>query len=175
MKRGQTIAASREKLQSASERLQVREQQKRKKNFRLGLAISGAAIVVALLAADWYNLTQSSQNTAVQTEVATPQAEFVDEGGTNQISTRIKAYAAQLETDLADLGYKVVRITLPVDSNHVLYLDLEGQEPYFKVNLNRNTAVTAEDIDRMIRYLAERQIVPAEYVDVQVAGKAVYK
>ena len=64
MKRGQTIAASREKLQSASERLQVREQQKRKKNFRLGLAISGAAIVVALLAAGWYNLTQSSQNTA---------------------------------------------------------------------------------------------------------------
>ena len=175
MKRGQTIAASREKLQSASERLQVREKQKRKKNFRLSVAVSLLAVVVALIAAGWYNLAQNSQVSVVEAAATEPQAEFVDEGGTNQVSSRIKTYAAQLETDLADLGYIVTRITLPIDSNHVLYLDIEGQEPYFKVNLNRGTSVTAEDIDRMIRYLAEKQIVPAEYVDVRVEGKAVYK
>lgn len=175
MKRGQTIAASREKLQSASERLQIREQQKRKKKFRLSLAAAVLAIVVAVIAVGWYNLAQNSQKVVVEPEAVAPQAELVDEGGTNQISSRIKTYAAELESDLADLGYHVTRITLPIDSNHVLYLDIEGQEPYFKVNLGRGTAVTAEDIDRMIRYLAERQIVPAEYVDVRVEGKAVYK
>lgn len=175
MKRGQTIAASREKLQSASERMQVREKQKRKKSLRLGIAIGLVAILVALIAAGWYNLAQSKQETTVTEEELEPTAEIVDEGGTNQISSRIKTYAAELESDLAELGYTVTRVTLPADSMRELYVDIDGQTVYFKVNSDRGTGVTAEDIDRMIRYLNTNSIVPAEYVDVRVEGKAVYK
>lgn len=80
-------------------------------------------------------------------------AQVIDEDNRGQISTRTKAYIAQLEKDLEDLGYIVTKVTLPTGVSRELYVDLEGRTEYFKVSLDRETALTAEDIDRMVRYL----------------------
>lgn len=68
----------------------------------------------------------------------------------------------------------MTKVTLPTGMSRELYVDLEGRTEYYKVNLDRETAVTAEDIDRMVRYLEKNGVTP-EYVDVRIEEKAYYK
>lgn len=174
MKRGQTIVAERERVESASERMEARHKQKRKKNMRLGVAVALVAVILALVAVAWQKIAANQQVANVEVKPTEPQAEIVDESGTGQIPARMKTYAATLEADLKELGYKVTRVTLPNGMMRELYIDIDGQEAYYKVNTDRGTGVTAEDIGRMVRYLAEHDLHP-EYVDVRVEGKAFYK
>ena len=44
----------------------------------------------------------------------------------------------------------------------------------FKMNIDREPAVSAEDAKRMVNYVTERNIKP-EYIDVRVKGKGYYK
>lgn len=101
-------------------------------------------------------------------------AEVIDETGNERISRRTLDYIGMLEQDLAELGIMMVRATLPMNTSRELYIDIEGGETYYKVNLDRGTGVTAEDIVRMQRYLTERGLTPT-YVDVRVEGKAYYQ
>lgn len=101
-------------------------------------------------------------------------AEIVDESGGGQISTRVKEYIGRIEQDLRALGYTVKRVVLPAGMSRTLYVDLDGETTYFKASLDRGTAVSAEDIQRMSNYLKEHDLHP-EYVDVRVEGKAYYK
>lgn len=68
----------------------------------------------------------------------------------------------------------VTKVILPTGASRALYVDIEGQEAYYKVDIDRDAATTAEDIERMSRYLAEKDLHP-EYVDVRVEGRAYYK
>lgn len=174
MKRGQTIVAERERVQSASERMEARQKQKRQKNFRMGIAVALVAIILAGIAVAWQKLAAEQQDVSVEVKLTEPKAEMVDESGTGQIPTRMKTYAATLEADLAELGYTVARVTLPNGMMRELYIDIDGQEAYYKVSTDRGTGVTAEDIGRMARYLADHDLHP-EYVDVRVEGKAYYR
>lgn len=174
MKRGQTIVAERERVESASERMEARQKQKRKKNMRMGVAVALAAIILAGVAVAWQKLAAEQQEVAVEVKLTEPKAEMVDESGSGQIPARMKTYAATLEADLAELGYKVTRVTLPNGMMRELYIDIDGQEAYYRVNTDRGTGVTAEDIGRMVQYLADNDLHP-EYVDVRVEGKAFYK
>lgn len=117
------------------------------------------------------NEMQPQDDGATEVEIL---AQVIDENNRGRISTRTRNYIAQLEKDLADLGHRVVKVTLPTGTSRELYVDLEGRTEYFKVNLDRGTAITAEDIDRMVRYLEKNAIMP-EYVDVRVDEKAYYK
>ena len=86
----------------------------------------------------------------------------------------MREYIIQLEEDFRALGYTVTKVILPVNTSRELYVDLAGETTYFKVSMDRGAAVTAEDVERMLRYLKERELAP-EYVDVRVEGKAYYK
>lgn len=102
------------------------------------------------------------------------QAEVVDETGSEQISRRTLDYIGLLEQDLNELGIKMTRATLPVNTSRELYIDTDAGTTYFKVSLDRGTGVTAEDIARMLKYLQDRGLAPG-YVDVRVEGKAYYQ
>lgn len=102
------------------------------------------------------------------------QAEVVDETGSEQISRRTLDYIGLLEQDLAELGIKMTRATLPVNTSRELYVDTDASTTYFKVSLDRGTGVTAEDVSRMLKYLQDRGLTPG-YVDVRVEGKAYYQ
>ena len=173
MKLGQTIVAERERVQSESERMQMRKVQRRKRWTAVLAGVLMVAILGVLLLMGVRQLMTPPVEEAAEAEYQI-QAEIVDEDNTGRISERVRSYIEQLEQDVADLGYKVTRVTLPTGTSRELYVDLEGVEWFFKVRVDRDAGVTAEDMERMVRYLRERDLKPG-YVDVRVEGKAFYK
>ncbi len=175
LKRGQTIAAEREYVESESERLKEREKVHRKRTTSVVVAVMVLAVLGALAYVTGKNAVQQYESGAKPAgETYEIKAQIVDEDNRGQISTRVKDYIAQLEQDFADLGYTVTQVTLPTGMSRELYVDIGGEEVYFKVNTDRGTAVTAEDAARMIKYLHEHDLRPT-YVDVRVEGRAYYK
>lgn len=102
-------------------------------------------------------------------------AEVIDESGGKQYSTRVKDYIGLIEQDLFDLGYTLTKAILPAGKARELDLYLEGRGMYFKVNIDRGTAETAEDMIRTLKYIEGNGVVVNSYVDVRVEGKAFYK
>lgn len=174
MKLGRTIVAERERAESDSERMMARKKARRKQRTSVMIVMLLGVILALVLYVgvnEWKDERQEVSGKTTEVEI---RAQVIDEDNRGQISARTKTYIAQLERDLADLGYIVTKVTLPTGMSRELYVDLEGKEGYFKVNLDREMAVTAEDIDRMVRYLEKNGIVP-EYVDVRIEGKAYFK
>ena len=102
--------------------------------------------------------------------------EVYDENGRGEtISTREKGYIGQIESDLLDLGYTVSRVVLPQEKAREIDIYLKDRTMYFKVNIDRGTAVSAEDMIRTLKYIEGNGIEGVSYVDVRVEGKAFYK
>lgn len=179
LKSGRTIVAERERAESESERMQARRKAHRKHTTSVFMILLMAAVVILAIYLGGKEMMQ--QKSVVPSEQIgngednTIAAEVIDEEtGNLQLSGRMKKFIATLEQDFRDLGYKVRRVILPTGKSHELYIDLEGIDPYFKVSTDRDTAVSAEDVKRVIRYLEEGDIHP-QYVDVRVEGKAYYQ
>ncbi len=173
IRRGQTIIAERERAESEAERLQVRKRKKRRK--RRAVVVLALLITIGYLAGYTVLYQWSREHVVVEPALEYQiKAEIVDEKGTSQISTRVKDYIALLEQDLTDIGIHVIKFILPNGTSRELFVDVEGVNYYFKVSMERDAAVTAEDMGRMMKYLSERNLNP-EYVDVRVQGKAYYK
>ncbi len=175
MRAGQTIVAERERVESESERMQARK----KVHRRQTTSILVVALMLLILGLAFYlGMKELAIGPVTNVENVTEsyqvKAEIVDEDRRGQISSRVQAYIADLEQDLQALGLTVKKVTLPTGMIRALYVDIEGQEAYYKVDIDRSAAVTAEDIERMTRYLAEKDLHP-EYVDVRIEGKAYYK
>lgn len=175
MKRGQTIVAEREHIESDSERLREQKRLHRKRRNSVICAVLVLLIIAGLLYATGENLFEEygAGSKEPETEYVL-QAQIVDEDNRGQVSTRIKNYIIQLEQDFKDLGYTITQVTLPTGTSRELYVDLANEEVYFKVNTDRDSAVTAEDADRVLRYLKENDLHP-QYADIRVAGRAYYK
>lgn len=175
MKLGRTIAAERERIQSDSERMQARKKSHRRKMTSVIMVLLMITILGLMLylgvkeMTEEINAPSDSDQTALKIK-----AQIVDEDRRGQISSRTLNYIAQLEQDLSDLGLEIIKVTLPTGLSRALYVDLAGREGYFKVNLDRGTGVTAEDMARMIKYVDEKELHP-EYIDVRVDGRAYYK
>ena len=113
-----------------------------------------------------------------ETEEISPTIEVIDEetGVSAKISSRMREYIANLETELGLKGIKVIEARIPRGKLREVDLTLEGFSGSFKVSLDRGIGVTAEDIERMIKYLEEEGVEEeVEYVDVRVERKAYYK
>ncbi len=175
MKRGQTIAAERERVESESERLLERKKIRRKRRRSVLLGLVFLLVLGALLYITGRNaMERYEQENKPEMKEYILKARIVDEDNRGQISERTKEYAALLEQDLQDLGYTVTQIILPSGTSRELYVDIEGEEAYIKVSTDRDTAVIAEDTDRMLKYLKKNDLHPG-YVDVRVEGKGYYK
>lgn len=173
MRLGQTIVAERERVESESERMLARK----KAHRRQTTSVLIVALMLLILGLAFY---LGMEELAITPELETEdigyqiRAEIVDEDRRGQISSRVRAFIATLEQDLQELGLKVTKVTLPTGASRELYVDIEGQTTYYKVDINRNAATTAEDIERMTRYLRENDLHPI-YVDARIDGKAYYK
>lgn len=174
VKLGQTIVAERERAESDSERMKTRKKARRRKKTSILIVIL-MLTVLGLLGYMWMvEFAEERRSEIDMGETVEVRAEIVDEDNRGKMSLRMKTYIMELERALVSRGYVVTRVTLPTGMSRELYVDLEGKEMYFKVNLDRGASATAEDIAKMIKYLEERDIRP-EYVDVRVDGKAYYK
>ena len=82
--------------------------------------------------------------------------------------------SALFEGDLKDLGLIADRAVVPAGKMREVHIFLKDHEYYVKLNIDKETGISAEDTSRMVKYLAEHDLHP-EYIDVRVKGKAYYK
>lgn len=171
---GRTIAEEREKLESESERIAAREKAKNRQTVSILIFTLGLMVISVLVVIGIRSLTEDSGRPSTEVEVVEPTVEIIDESGAG-ITIRTKNFIGQVERDLKDLGYNVTRVAVPAGKRREVDVYVEGVSYYLKMNVDRGSAVSAEDADRMIRYIASLPGVEPGYVDVRVEGKAYYK
>lgn len=174
IRRGQTIVAERERAESESEREATRQKVHRKHVVSVLLVTALFLVIGALIYVGVTSIVKSKVEPKAPEEEYKVSAEIVDETGQTKVSSRVREYIGRLERDFAALGQRVERVVLPAGMSRTLYVDLAGETTYFKINMDRGSAVSAEDAKRMLDYLKEHDLHP-EYVDVRVEGKGYYK
>ena len=180
MKINKTIASKREEVILESTRIKEEKRRKRKKVMRfVGLSTAlalGTAGLTLGAAVSLINRGGAKKAEVKPTVVnLTSSVEIVDESGNkNLITDKIKQYVALLEQDLKDLGVKMTKVVLPTDKTRQLDVYLEGRSEYYKCLIDRSPAESAEDIERMQRYLIANNLAPI-YVDVRIESRAYYK
>lgn len=182
IKSGRTIGERREHLETANERLAARKKIKKRQNFRVIFTVIGFLVVmIAIIIAVTLFLKQRETN---ETETAptivvktyTPTIEVIDENiGAGSITARMSEYIGQLENDLKDYGINSKKAVIPSGSIREVDFYLDGYTGFIKTTIDRGTGVTAEDTERMLRYLRERGINNFSYIDVRIDGKAYWK
>ena len=174
MRINRTIVAERDRQEKASERLKARQKAKNKKIMSVIITV-GALLVIFILAVMTVREWMTPQETVVvKAEDYLPTVEIMDEDSSGYVTERIKQYVGRVERDFRDLGYTVTRAIVPAGKMREVDIYVEGRPEYYKMNLDRGTAVSVEDAVWMIKYLSDRGLTPS-YVDVRVAGKGYYK
>ena len=181
---GRTIGEKREKLETKNERAAARKKDKQKHLTRIILVSLGFIILVAILivlAITFFKQAPDSDPTAVKPEpilTAEPTIEIIDastSAAADKITSRMRNYIGLIEADLKSYNYQPTKAVIPTDSIREVDFYIDGYNGYFKTTIDRDAGVTAEDIDRMLRYLAGQGIADFEYVDVRIDGRAFWK
>lgn len=182
---GRTIGEKRERMETKNERAAARKKDKKKATRRvlftiLGFIIFGVAIVLLIT-----NLLRPSTETEPVAEVTTdstpeyqPTIEIIDEDASaaeGKITSRMTTYIGQAEQDFKDLGYQPVKAVIPTGSIREVDFYLEGHSGFIKTTIDRGSAESVEDADRLLRYLAGQGITESQYLDVRLPGRAFWK
>ena len=177
---GRTISEKREKPETANERAEARKKDKMKSTFRVIITIVGFIALGAILVVLYLNFTS---NVSIEPEVGVevddslnPTLEITDATGAGgKIPTRTYEFIGKVEHELKELGLKPLKAVLPNGTVREVDFYLEGYSGFIKMTIDRDPAVSAEDTDRMIRYLTEQGITDYEYIDVRIDGRAFWK
>lgn len=170
---GRTIAQEWEKQESESERLAARKKARSKKIIKVLSFVAVIGVIGGIAVTEISIWVKNREKAEAEKAIIEPTVEIIDEAGTG-VTSRLKQYVGQIEQDFSDIGYSLNRAVIPAGKMREIDLFLNGVDYYFKVSIDRDTAVSAEDAKRMIDYLKEKDIHP-EYVDVRVKGKGYYK
>lgn len=182
---GLTIGAKREKPETQNERAAARKKDKQKYITRIilvsGVFIVLIAILVTLAIIFIKQVPESEPTIATTPEpivTAEPTIEIVDASASDasdKITSRMRNYIGLIETDLRSYNYRPIKAIIPNNSIREVDIYLEGYSGFFKTTIDRDAGASAEDIDRMLRYLAGQGITAFEYVDVRIDGRAFWK
>ena len=173
---GRTIAgeAFSDERKNKLERLKERKKTKRKNVtvvFGVVVLVILVAIVIGHYVADIIAEEEAKRCVAPKPE---PTVDISDENADTEISPRVKEFVARLEDDAQSEGYQVDHVILPLNKVREIHIFIKEREEYYKMTIDRSSAVQAEDMARMIRYLDKKKV-RATYVDLRVEGKAFYK
>ena len=178
---GRTIGEQRERLETANERMAARQKDKRKKHLRV-LTVSIVFISLGAILVGLYLIfvkkPSDSEPEVVKAEIFTPTIEIIDEDSiatSGKITGRMQNYIGQAEADFRSLGYTPIKAVVPGGAVREVDFFLEGYPGFIKMYIDRGTAVSVEDADRMLRYLAGQGITEFEYIDVRIPYKAYWK
>lgn len=185
LKSGRTIAATREHLETASQRQAAHRKARRHQRARLvtvSLIFASIVLCLVVLYFQFTKPTEPSVTTPGEAEVVyQPTIEIIDEdavavgSSSADLSSRMRAYIGQAEADFRDLGYTPERAVIPAGSIRQINFYLAGYPGYVKLFLDRPTAESVEDADRLLRYLKAQNITNFEYIDVRLPEKAYWK
>ena len=180
---GRTIGEKREHVETKRERAAAREKDKRKYRARI-ITVSLVfivLIVILIILARIFWPTPPEEPIVVEPEpvvTAEPTIEIVDESANStggKITSRMNNYIGLLEIDLKSYGLKPVKAVIPQGSIHQINFYLDGYTGYLKTTIDRDAGVTAEDADRMLRYLKGQGIADFEYIDLRIDSRAYWK
>lgn len=181
-KMGRTIGEERERLETKNERNAARKKDKKRRARRVTFTIFGFTLFVIVLAFLGFLFVGNGEPapidvTSEATTTTDPTIEIVDEDAATGegITKRMKAYIGQTEQDFRDLGYKPTKAVIPSGSIREVDFYLEGYSGFIKTTIDRGSAVSVEDADRMLRYLAGQGTTEFTYIDVRIDGKAFWK
>ena len=174
---GRTMAGDAKKTLEAKRR-RAYDQRKRKVRYTAVISASFLIVLGILFTTIHITMKQKAERELAELEaksvVKEPTVPVIDENVGDNISQRVKDFVYDLENDLVPYGMGIDHVSLPAQKARELRVFIIGRSEYYKMSLDRGSAVQAEDLSRMAKYLDERGIVP-EYVDLRVSGKAYYK
>ena len=172
---GRAIAGdARRNTQEKLERLEDRKKQKWR-NVGILAALGLLAAIIIYSCVNFYLQEQerkAAEREAIQTPTE-PTVQIIDENVGDNVSTRVKEFVARLEDDVKDYNLKIEKIVLPAQMAREVDVYLKGKGEHYKMSLDRDSAVQAEDMKRMMLYLEEKEI-DCNYVDLRIEGKAYY-
>ena len=183
LRSGRTIGGQREKMETANERMAAHQKDKHKKRLRALLVSLGFfSLVIIAIVAVYFNVfyADNNQSEVVATEEVSyhPTVEIIDEDAAvvgGEVSSRMKNYIGQAESDFRDFGYHLTKVIIPANMIREIDFYLDGYTGFIKMSVDRPTAVSVEDADRMLRYLAGQGISDFSYIDVRIPYKAYWK
>lgn len=183
---GRTIGEKREHLETRNERAAARKKDKQKKTTRLILSILGFIILIVILiilAKSFFDSKREdvaidAPDAVEPTASVAPTIEIIDESASatgGKITNRMREYIGQLEAKLKSYNITPTKAVIRKDAIREVDFYLDGYTGYIKTVIDRGAGVTAEDTERMLRYLAEQGITDFEYIDVRIDGRAFWK
>ena len=181
IKSGRTIGEKREKLETKSERQAAHRKSRRRRRTRIFFVSLAFALAAVLIVALYFFFFRRGDAPLVPEPVAKtyePSIEIVDEAAATSgsaLTDRMKNYIGQAEADFRDLGYTPVKAVIPTGAIREVDFYLKDQPGFVKLILDRDTAPSVEDADRLIRYLKSQNISTYEYLDVRLPQKAYWK
>lgn len=179
VKIGRTISEKRERMETSSERLENWKKGKRKKTVRVLFVILGFVAVFGIIARYMGTLVAEKTGEVEQGNTILPEKPNVPvmdlAAGNHKITSRMNEFIVQAEQDFKELGYQLERVEIPVGSIRQMNFFVKDIAGYIKMTTDRGAAVSVEDADRMIRYLAGQGISQFEYIDVRVEEKGYWK
>ena len=153
------------------------KQQRRQRIKNIASVVGVLLIIVMLAIVVGKYVSDVVEERAAQQVVEAPRepsVTIIDENAGENLSQRAKEFIVRLEDDVRDYGYEVDHVVLPLQKAREIHVYLKERIEYYKMTIDRGSALQAEDLARMAKYLDENEIKPG-YVDVRVEGKAFYK
>lgn len=179
---GRTIGEQRERLETRNERNAARKKDKNRQRRRVIFASVGflALFVTLILLALSFSGDHDPivvESEPASTSIPDPTVEIIDEDSASgsHITGRMRDYIGQAEQDFRDLGYQPTKVVVPTGTIREVDFYLTDHPGFIKLHIDRPTAVSVEDADRLIRYLADQGINEYQYLDVRIAGRAYWK
>ena len=181
---GRTIGEKRERLETANERAAARKKDKLKNARRIIFVTLGflilltILIILALIFLGGSREPQSAPLNETPSTTFEPTIEIIDADASatgGVITNRMRQYIGQAEVDFKDLGYSPIKAVIPAGAIREVDFYLDGYSGYIKLFIDRPSAVSVEDADRLLRYLSSQGISDFQYLDVRLPGRAFWQ
>jgi hypothetical protein len=111
---------------------------------------------------------------------AAPTVQIVDQSGVSPeqgstvASARLLSFVGKIVSLSGKGSYTVSQAILPSGTTRELEIQLKNVQPYIKFSIDRGAGVQVEDMVRSLSYLKANGT-SVQYLDVRVAGRAVYR
>ncbi len=172
---GKTIAGSANENRRRNLEHIANRKKKQIRNVIITVILLGAVVTIVILLANYLgDIAREREALLAEENPMVPTVTIVDENVGNNLSERAKLFVARLEKDAKDYKLEIDHVVLPYQKARELDIYFKNRGEYYKMTMERGSAVQMEDAERMMRYLDGKDLHPG-YVDLRVEGKAYYK